>query len=577
MLSQVPISQPVRAFSRHATLNPPPSPHQIGGSRLSDLERLIDRTADYWAIIGGLAWHWNASEACLTGFLQRLSGTGTVSVAALLSDDDRHAERSESRLDELAAATDPDEHARLLARYLTDFGHLVYHLDIAEPTLAEDPTAIQAALHARHHRPTPGTDAGGGATARRRDAEQQIQQRLPPVPGIRAVWSRLLRWAQHWADVRDQTLHAFTAGWPVLRAGYLELGRRLHRAGIIDHADEVFYLTSAELQVALFAGVAAGLIYALRHLDLATLGTALRSADPWLLVIAAAANLGSQVTRSVGWNALLPTRVMFRRLVRYEFAVQTASAVSPEGSGELARVGYLRSEGIPATTTVSLMAARKLLSSVGLVPLILLAALLAAGTTAVAPGWAVTVLLVYSAAMIVLLTAAVAFAPHRPTTSGPIPGRVVETHPNPAADRGRQGRWQRIAGALSAARSALAPLRNRSAMGQCLAAAVATRTLDLVGAGAVLASLGLTLPLWQIVLVLVLIEVSNVLPSAPAQLGTFEAAVLLGVAGALPAAQSVAFALLLHTQQMLPQVVAGLAVMISPRHPHQPSRARQET
>lgn len=114
-------------------------------------------------------------------------------------------------------------------------------------------------------------------------------------------------------------------------------------------------------------------------------------------------------------------------------------------------------------------------------------------------------------------------------------------------------------------------------MGQCLAAAVATRTLDLVGAGAVLASLGLTLPLWQIVLVLVLIEVSNVLPSAPAQLGTFEAAVLLGVAGALPAAQSVAFALLLHTQQMLPQVVAGLAVMISPRHPHQPSRARQET
>lgn len=215
---------------------------------LSDLQRLIDRTADYWAIIGGLAWHWNASEACLTRFLQRLPGTGTVSVAALLSDDDRHAQRSESRLDELAAATDPDEHARLLAGYLTDFGHLVYHLDIAEPTPAEDPTAIQAALQARRHRPTPGTDAVGGATARRRDAEQQIQQRLPPVIGVRAVWSRLLRWAQHWADVRDQTLHAFTAGWPVLRAGYLELGRRLQGAGIIDHADDVFYLTAAELQ-----------------------------------------------------------------------------------------------------------------------------------------------------------------------------------------------------------------------------------------------------------------------------------------------------------------------------------------
>ncbi len=215
---------------------------------LADLQRLIDRTADYWAIIGGLAWHWNASEACLTWFLQRLPGPETVSVAALLSDDDRHAQRSESRLDELAAAIDSDEHAHLLAGYLADFGHLVYHLDIAEPTPAEDVTAIQAALQSRHHRPAPAPDAVVGATARRRDAEQQITKRLPPLPGLHATWRRLLRWAQHWAGVRDQTLHAFTAGWPVLRSGYLELGRRLHRAGIIDHADDVFYLTAPELQ-----------------------------------------------------------------------------------------------------------------------------------------------------------------------------------------------------------------------------------------------------------------------------------------------------------------------------------------
>lgn len=215
---------------------------------LADLQRLIERTADYWAIIGGLAWHWNASEACLTWFLQRIPGAGAVSVAALLSDDDRHAQRSESRLDDLAATTDPDEHAQLLAGYLADFGHLVYHLDIAEPTPAEDVTAIQAALQARHHRSTPAPDAAVGATARRRDAEEQITKRLPPLPGVHAGWSRLLRWAQHWSSVRDQTLHAFTAGWPTLRSGYLELGQRLHRAGIIDHADDVFYLTAPELQ-----------------------------------------------------------------------------------------------------------------------------------------------------------------------------------------------------------------------------------------------------------------------------------------------------------------------------------------
>jgi uncharacterized membrane protein YbhN (UPF0104 family) len=333
------------------------------------------------------------------------------------------------------------------------------------------------------------------------------------------------------------------------------------------------------LQVALFAAVVAGLIYALRHLDLAALGGALRSADPWLLAAAAAANLGSQVTRSLGWNALLPTSVAFRRLLRYELAVQAASAVSPEGSGELVRVGYLRSEGIPATTTVSLMAARKLLSSVGLVPLVLVAAALVApaGTSAAVLGWAVTVLLVYAAAMIALLTAAVGFAPQRPTTHRPTPYPALEAKPGVDADPHQRGRRQRIAATMSAARSALAPLRDRSAMGQCLAAAVATRTLDLVGALAVRASLGLDLPTGQIVLVLVLIEVSNVLPTAPAQLGTFEAAVLLGVAGALPAAQAVAFALLFHAQQMLPQILAGLAAMIHPRPRHHPEHARQET
>ena len=36
--SQVPISQPVRAFSRHATLSPSPSPMLIGGSRLSGVD-----------------------------------------------------------------------------------------------------------------------------------------------------------------------------------------------------------------------------------------------------------------------------------------------------------------------------------------------------------------------------------------------------------------------------------------------------------------------------------------------------------------------------------------------------------
>lgn len=213
---------------------------------LARLQRIIDRTADYWAIIGGLAWHWNASEACLNWFLRRLPTDTPVPVAALLSDDNRYAHRSEARLDELAAATDPDQEARLQAAYLADFGHLVYHLDIAEPTPAEDVTAIHAAIRARHHAPT-GRPARSAA-AHRHEAEAAVETHLPPVPGLRTGWRRLLSWAQHWATVRDHALHEFTAGWPLLRAGYLELGGRLHRAGVVDQPDDVFYLTVTELQ-----------------------------------------------------------------------------------------------------------------------------------------------------------------------------------------------------------------------------------------------------------------------------------------------------------------------------------------
>ncbi|MEY7980159.1 PEP-utilizing enzyme, partial [Streptomyces pilosus] len=55
------------------------------------------------------------------------------------------------------------------------------------------------------------------------------------------------RWANHWSGVRDEALHHFTLGWPFMRAGYLELGRRMAGAGLLDADDDVFYLTGKEL------------------------------------------------------------------------------------------------------------------------------------------------------------------------------------------------------------------------------------------------------------------------------------------------------------------------------------------
>jgi len=59
-----------------------------------------------------------------------------------------------------------------------------------------------------------------------------------------------------------------------------------------------------------------------------------------------------------------------------------------------------------------------------------------------------------------------------------------------------------------------------------------------------------------------LVEISNVLPAAPGQLGSFDAAVLAAAAGFVPGAQALAFAILLHAQQILPQAVAGAVVSV---------------
>ncbi|MFD5158236.1 hypothetical protein ACFWMJ_09200 [Streptomyces hawaiiensis] len=97
------------------------------------------------------------------------------------------------------------------------------------------------------------------------------------------------------------------------------------------------------------------------------------------------------------------------------------------------------------------------------------------------------------------------------------------------------------------------------------AAAFATRALDLLVAVAVAVAvaraLDLRLATAVLILVLLSIEVSNILSTLPGQRGTFEAAVLDATAGFLGQADAVAFALVLHAQQVLPQIPLEMIAM----------------
>ncbi|MEV0689128.1 PEP/pyruvate-binding domain-containing protein [Streptomyces sp. NPDC050388] len=214
--------------------------------RIRTVEEL---SARYWAVIGGLAWHWNTTEWLLGAVLAR-GGRRTAGLTAgsLLVGENRFAHQAERALDRVAAAA-PEDEEQLLQEYLRRFGHLVYSLDLAEPTAIDDPSMLRSVIAGRRR------DGGGepGAMAAVPGPGGDPAHRLGRGP-VGRLRRGVHRWANHWSGVRDEALHYFTLGWPFMRAGYLELGRRLVLVGLLDAAADVFYLTGEELEGWVSAG-----------------------------------------------------------------------------------------------------------------------------------------------------------------------------------------------------------------------------------------------------------------------------------------------------------------------------------
>ena len=83
----------------------------------------------------------------------------------------------------------------------------------------------------------------------REDSTVAVLDRLGPVRG--RVFTRLLRWAQQVAPIREDALGDLGLAWPRLRQLAAELGRRLVAAGVIESADDVYWLHWAEIGAAL--------------------------------------------------------------------------------------------------------------------------------------------------------------------------------------------------------------------------------------------------------------------------------------------------------------------------------------
>jgi phosphohistidine swiveling domain-containing protein len=157
------------------------------------------------AVVGGAAWK---IEGALGRFYrQHLSPTVDASVQELLVG---------------LPGSQPDLAA-----------HAVQSLDWAHPTAGE----------LGWPPPQPSEDRHRQLAARREAFTAQCLTVLGDRPQLQA----LLQVAQRYAVLREQQARQLTLGWPLLRRCALRVGQTLHAHGVIDQAEDVFYLTRAEL------------------------------------------------------------------------------------------------------------------------------------------------------------------------------------------------------------------------------------------------------------------------------------------------------------------------------------------
>jgi pyruvate,water dikinase len=129
--------------------------------------------------------------------------------------------------------------------HLAEHGHAIYDLDFAKPVPADDPGPLlgmlKLYLNAQGANPH---ERQREQIARREEAAQAISERLR---GLRLKWFRkLLEWAQEYVPMREDTLADVGLGYPLLRQMLRELGARLVRAGMLEQADDVYWLHEAE-------------------------------------------------------------------------------------------------------------------------------------------------------------------------------------------------------------------------------------------------------------------------------------------------------------------------------------------
>ncbi|MGZ4662756.1 MAG: PEP-utilizing enzyme, partial [Arthrobacter sp.] len=140
--------------------------------------------------------------------------------------------------------------------HLDRFGHTVYNLDFLNPVPADDPSPLLETL--KFYLRGQGNDPHQRQQLLADRREDETRKVLARLHGFRrASFTRLLRWAQSAAPIREDALADVGLAWPVIRRMLHELGDRLVGAGVIAGTGDVFWLRLQEVRSALEFGLVA--------------------------------------------------------------------------------------------------------------------------------------------------------------------------------------------------------------------------------------------------------------------------------------------------------------------------------
>ncbi|MEV7636707.1 PEP/pyruvate-binding domain-containing protein [Pseudarthrobacter enclensis] len=267
-----------------------PLPEMSGEELLAGVQALLDAGTVYYTAVQSIIPLAATSELSFRAFYDKLvRRDGDPPAQALLLGFDSEPIRAEKSLYGLSgwARSDPALTAALLERstaelagclrtgsppqglddvlwqewriafreHLDLYGHTVYNLDFATPVPADDPATLLETVkfYLRGQGADP-HERQRQLTERREQLTTVMAARLGPRR--RAVFLRLLRWAQQTAPIREDALADVGLAWPLLRRMLAELGGRLVGSAVLAGPADVYWLRFQELQAAVDFGLA---------------------------------------------------------------------------------------------------------------------------------------------------------------------------------------------------------------------------------------------------------------------------------------------------------------------------------